>query len=257
MLCPVRTLSRAGPSPHAATMRMTLLALVLAGCSTASSAVPTVPSGGTRVYEGSVYGPEGTPMFRYTRDSRTGGRAWTSIHRSVRADDGEPVVVQAAEHDASYALHRYVEDHQQLGVRSEVVVLDGGTVIFESHERGRVRRRSEPLRAPVVTGPTLFGFVSTRWDRLRRGEVIEVRFVVAERRRSYAFTLTMAPSQSDRTVVTMRASSPFVRRSVPPMRMTFATGTRTIVRYEGRIPPRWKGRQVDARVEYEHVSPYR
>lgn len=239
-------------------MRTTLLALALAtGCSTASTPAPEVPGGGERIYVGNVFGPGDAQMFRYTRDSRMGGGGLTSIHRSHNAEDGELVVAQAAEHDVSYALHRYVEDHRQLALRTEVVAKGTDALVYTSHQRGRVRRRTERLRAPAVTGPTLFGFVVTHWDRLRSGQELRVQFVVAERRRSYAFTLSMADSDQEHTIVTMRASSPFLRLSIPPMRLTYDSDTRAIVRYEGRIPPRWKGRSVDARVEYDHVAPYR
>ena len=239
-------------------MRTTLLALALAtGCSTVSVAPPLVPEGGTRIYTGSVFGPEDEPMFRYTRDSEVDGESWTSTHTSHSVADGQRVVAQAAEHDASYALNRYVEDHRQLGIRTEVVAKGPDTLVYTSHERGRVRHRNERLRAPAVTGPTLFGFVVTHWDQLRAGDEMPVQFVVAERRRSYAFTLKMAETADEHSVVTMRASSPLLRLSIPPLRMTFDSDTRAIIRYEGRIPPRWKGRAVDARVEYEHVAPYR
>lgn len=196
-------------------------------------------------------------MFRYTRNIGTQGDAWTSVHISRTARDGHVVVSQAAEHDPSYALRRYVEDHHQLGIRSEVVADGADGLAYTTHRRGRVRRRTERLRAPAVTGPTLFGFVAAHWDRLRSGEAIAVQFVVAERRRSYRFVLTMTNDAAPHAEVTMRANSPLLRLSVPPMRMTFDSETHTIVRYEGRIPPRWEGRPVDARVEYHHAAPYR
>lgn len=196
-------------------------------------------------------------MFRYTRNSRVQGDTWTSVHTSRNARDGQVVVAQAAEHDPSYALRRVVEDHQQLGIHSEVVVDGAGRLAYTTHRRGRVRHRTERLRAPAVTGPTLFGFVATHWDRLRSGEEIAVQFVVAERRRSYGFVLTMTSNAAPNSEVTMRANSPLLRLSISPMRMTFDSETHTIVRYEGRIPPRWEGRPVDARVEYQHAAPFR
>ena len=239
-------------------MRTMLLALAFAtGCSTVSPAPARVPSGGTRIYVGNVFGTEGTAMFRYTRDSRVQGDTWTSVHTSRSVPDGQLVVAQAAEHDASYRLHRYVEDHEQLGIRSEVIAEGTDSLAYTRHKGGRVRRRTEHLRAPAVTGPTLFGFVATHWDRLHSGEKVPVQFVVAERGRSYAFTLEMTEPGSEFTVVAMRASRPLLRLSIPTMQMTFHTATRAIVRYEGRIPPRWEGRAVDARVEYEHIAPYR
>ncbi|MBV1858553.1 MAG: hypothetical protein KUG77_09085 [Nannocystaceae bacterium] len=239
-------------------MRTALLALSLAaGCATAGSPAPITPQAGTRIYSGDVFGPEQAPRFRYTRESRVDGDRWTSTHRSHDAKTGEFVVAQSAEHDASYALARYVEDHRQLGIQSEVIASDPGKLRYTTRSGNRVRHRSERIRDPAVTGPTLFGFVHTHWDRLQAGEEIAIRFVVAQRRRSYVFDLRMLDPSGDERVVQMRARGLFVRLSVPPMRMTFDSKTHAIKRYEGRVPPRWNGRALDARVEYQHAAPYR
>lgn len=238
-------------------MRTTLVALTLLfGCTVPAHTAPVVPQAPHRIYVGSVSRAQGPPIFRYTRDVDLRGDTQLSVHRSYAAADGELVVAQAAEHDGDYALHRYVETHRQLGVTSGVRVTDEGALEFSTHRQGRTRTRSEPARAPAVVGPTLFGFVSRHWADLAEGSTVQVRFVVAERRRSYPFTLRMETSSERPTVVVMTANNPLLRMSVRPMRMTFDPRTRTIVRYEGRVPPRWNKRPLDARVDYEHTAQY-
>lgn len=234
-----------------------LLVLVTLGCSRAPGMPPAVPEGGTRIYSGDVHTPQGVPIFHYTRDSRVEGERLVSIHRSYDANTHELVVAQAARHDATYTLSEFVEEHVQLGVRSVVSASVPGRLDYTTHEGDRVRHRSERVDAPVVTGPTLFGFVRTRWKRLSGGEEIEIRFVVAEKRRSYPFVLHMAQPSGGRTMVEMRPRGAFLTLAVSPMRMSFESDTRTILSYEGRIPPRRDGKAVDARVEYEHESQYR
>jgi len=234
-----------------------LVFLIAAGCAQAPLDPPSIPQGGTHIYTGDVRGPDGDPLFRYTRQSVTSEAGWTSVHRSREVETDTLVVAQAARHDASYALQRYDEDHRQLGIRSTVSAANPGRLEFVTQRRNRVRRRSEQIDAPAVTGPTLFGFVTTRWDALAAGEAVKIRFIVAERRRSYAFTLRMASTDTEHTVVEMRPKSLLLRRALPLMRMTFDTRSRTILRYEGRIPPRHDERPVDAHVDYRHHDTFR
>ncbi len=237
---------------------MTLTALcLLAGCATTTREVPTVPEGGMRIYAGEVHAAAGTHLFHYTRSSIDRGRGWTSVHRSYDATTDDLLVAQAADHDAAYVLHRYVEHHQQLGIRSLVTAPDAEHLAYTSVRGARTRHRTERIDAPAVTGPTLFGFVRTHWDRLERGESIVIRFVVAERRRSYPFVLRMSPPANGRTTVQMRPRAPLLRLTIPPMHMRFDTQTRTILEYEGRVPPRHEGQPVDGRVHYRHASNFR
>lgn len=236
---------------------MLLLLTLAAGCARPPSQIPTVPDGGTRIYSAEVLGPDGAPMFRYTRDSRVDGPQRTSIHRSYDASTRTLVVEQAAEHDAAYTLHRYVENHLQLGARSVVTAPAPGRLDYTTSEGGRTHHRSERIDAPAVTGPTLFGFVRTHWDQLERGEAIEIRFVVAEKRRSVPFVLRMSAPSRGRAVVEMRPRSALLRLALAPMRLLFDSETRAVLQYEGRIPPRRNGRPVDARVVYRHESDFR
>ncbi len=226
--------------------------LLAVGCAQAPRAVPTAPGGGTRIYTGEVLDSRGVPMFRYTRSST---EHW-SIDRSFDADTNALVVAQAARHDASYTLHEYVEHHLQLGVRSVVSSPDPDHLEYTTEKGHRVRHHTERIDAPAVTGPTLFGFVLTHWEPLGRGEAIEVRFIVAERRRSYRFILRMSTAEG-RATVEMRPRSWLLRRSIAPIRMHFDPRTRAILAYEGRIPPRKDGHPVDARVEYRHEAEFR
>lgn len=233
---------------------MTLALLLFTGCATAPDL--QIDEGGAAIYEGAVHTPDGSQVFEYTRTSRRDGDRLVSTHRSREVAGGREVTLQSATHTRAYALERSVEHHDQLGVRSEVVVV-GDRIDMTTVRDGRVRTTRRKLSAPPVVGPTLFGFVLNRWDALARGESVAIRFVVPERRRTYAFDLRMAAPDGETTTVVMEAKSPFVRASVPAMRMVFDSETREILRYEGRIPPRLNGRPVDARVEYTMHAPFR
>ncbi len=236
-------------------MRRALLGLLFASaCATAPSDF-TLPTGGRVVYEGTVFGAGDDPVFLYTRSSAASGPHLTSVHSSREHASGDVVVEQAAEHSTAYALQRAVEHHRQLGVRSEAVV-DGHQIRMTTSRNGRTRSRTERLRAPAVVGPTLFGFILSNWEALADGQVLDVRFVVPEERRTYGFRLRMQQEMKIATVA-MDARSAVVRAFVPPMRITFDAESRAVVRYEGWVPPRLDGRRLEARVEYEHHGGYR
>lgn len=235
-------------------------ALVLAcavGCSAArspSTEPPRATPVAHTIYRGAVFAPDGRQLFRYTRSAEQHGDSQTSSHITHDVRDQEPLVVQHAKHSLDYALQSFHEVHVPRGIQSTGTVLEGGRLHIETRSRGRTRTRTERHAEPFVVGPTLFGFVAAHWEPLVAGEVVDVRFVVTDRGRSYPFRLRHERTTEGHTTISMTARSLFVRMSVPPMRMTFETASRRIVRYEGRIPPQHEGKAVDARVEYEHVA---
>lgn len=217
---------------------------------------------GILVYEGSVFPLDAShgaaPVFRYERRVEQHANGWRSTHLSVDSD-GRPVVLHRAEHSAAYALRHFESLDAQTGESSEVSVADDGSVELTVRRDGTVvRRRRERAREPVVVGPTLFGYVLAHWDSLVAGETARIRFPDPARARTYPFVLRASTRDETRTVVSMTATSPLVRAAVPPMRIVFETASRTVVRYEGRVPPQQptpRGlARLDARVEYEHVA---
>jgi hypothetical protein len=138
-------------------------------------------------------------------------------------------------------------------------MLDDHRVAFESTRGGRTRRRVERVDAPVVVGPTLFGWALAHWDALLRGEAQTLRFAAIDVGRTYGFRLALAEHDASTTVLSFTATSAIVRAAVPPMRLVFDTKTRKILRYEGRVPPMLAdGRglsPLDARVEYTFTAP--
>lgn len=243
------------------------VAMVLAagGCHAESVSSPpeaerqlAAPSGalGELIYRGEVV-PQGreTVDFVYERWVAHDDADWTSAHLTRAAGSEELLVEQQALHSSSYALLRFREVHRQTGTVSSVLVHDDGRVDYETTRRGRVKRRTEAPGAPVVVGPTLFGFVRQHWEALDRGEAVPLRFAAADRARSYGFTLRRSEVSPTTTTIEMIADQALVRWGLGPMFMVFDTQQRTIVRYVGRVPPRLDDRRATgARVDYEQVA---
>lgn len=251
---------------------ISLLFALLAGC--AHTGHPPLPSKsaasltdlhenaeslGALVYRGRVapLGPNADALFYYQRRVVESGDGLRSSHLTMRPD-GEVVLLQEAEHTMSYDLRSFAEIHSQTGVVGHLGVDPDQTATFEVTVGGRRRSRIEKGRDPVQVGPTLFGFALAHWDVLTAGESVPVRFAVVADLKTYRFALRVVESDATTTVISMRATSPFVRLAVPAMRLVFDTKTRRIIRFEGRVPPRVgppeHDRPFDARVDYEMVA---
>ncbi len=249
---------------------MASVVLALAGCRpSAATQAPVEPSAlldaarapqsqGRLVYRGTVFARGGAvaPLFRYQRRVRDDGALRVSTHLTLDGV-GDPLIVQRATHDADYGLRRFETHQAQTGATGILTVADG-VATFNVTRDGVTRTRAERVEGPVVVGPTLFGAVLRHWDTLVTGESVRVRFADVERLRTFPFDVRLHEAGSDATTFSIAAASALVRMAVPEMRLVFDTPSRTIVRYEGLVPPMVRrGRaltRLDATVDYELVA---
>lgn len=214
---------------------------------------------GPAIYVGSVFAPEAglAPVYRYERRVRRIAGGLESMHITVDPS-GHVVVVQSATHSAVYALRRADLVHGQTGFVGSVEASDG-TLTFTHVEDGRTTVTTEQVTAPVVAGPTMFGYIITHWDELERGASLPIQFAIIERQESIGFTLDRIPAAAGRTAIRMRPSSRLMRLVVPSTAFEFETATRKILEYTGRVPPmevvNGALNTLDARVTYEFKAP--
>lgn len=207
-------------------------------------------------YEGEVFPLEepGPALFRYERRVMDRGEALCASHLTL-SPSGVPVVLHQAEQGADLALLAFEEIHAQLGLVGRLEVDAEGSAHFETWIDGRHQQRREAPGAPLVVGPTLFGYVQANWDSLVDGEVHTLRFVVLADRRAYRFELQQLPEDRDTTVFEMRAANPLLALGVPTMTLVF-DAERKIVSYSGRVPPMVEDQgaleSLDAEVRYTH-----
>lgn len=218
-----------------------------------------------RVYDGVVFErdapADASPVFRYERRVRDEGSQRVSTHLTFAASESEapPIIALAATHTPDFDFLSIEAIDAQRGFVARARMLDAERVVFESTRDGRTRRRVERADAPVVVGPTLFGWALAHWDALLRGEAQTLRFAAIDVGRTYGFELALAEHDASTTVLSFTATSPIVRAAVPPMRLVFDSTTRKIRRYEGRVPPMLADGDrlspLDARVEYTFAAP--
>lgn len=222
----------------------------------------STPSG-AKIYRGQVW-PQGSssPAFEYERYVMVDGDAMSATHVTRRAHDKAVLVWQQAQHRADYTLLAFEQVHAQTGEVSGVRVREDGALAFSRGEGDQpparsVERYDDAL--DVVVGPTLFGYVLTRWSEAVAQGGITFRFASPERLTSYEFSLRCEPERAGEVACLMEASSMFVRWAVGPISMTFNSATtpaRRVLRYQGPVPPRGDDlSELNATVRYLEHAP--
>ena len=96
------------------------------------------------------------------------------------------------------------------------------------------------------------------WSELVAGKTLPVRFVVLKEKTSYGFDIRAEGVANGQATFVLTASSWVIRRFLAPLRVVFYANDKTVVRYEGRVPPMQsvadKLVDLDARVDYTPVA---
>lgn len=218
-------------------------------------------SAGALVYRGTVFPQERTvaaPLFIYERRVAPMAEGQVAAAHITHAPDGEVIIAEVARYAAGYALQRFDATNKQLGHSGSVVLSNGGRHLeFRLLDNGKLSTASEDVDAPVVSGPSVHGFILHHWDLLARAEPLPVRMIVLAQKQTYAFDIRRVASnagEAGSTSFSITPSSWFVRLALKPLSVTFDNTTRNVVRYEGRVPPMRQFeaglKTLDARVDY-------
>lgn len=229
----------------------------------ALSATPT--QAGELIYRGATFAQNlagAEPLFRYERRVNTMPTGFEATHLT-RDPAQQLVVAESAQFNAAYRLQRFAVQNQQLGFSGTVhVSSDGRHLRYSLNDKGVVSTAEESIDRPAVSGPSLFGFILAHRSALAAGKTIPVRFIVMKEKQTYGFDIRQESAADGQVVYSITASSWLIRPFVATMRATFDVGSKTWVRYEGRVPPMQtaagKLATLDARVDYTAVAvPYR
>jgi hypothetical protein len=218
-------------------------------------------SAGTLIYQGTVFALSGRAqsLFQYDRRVRT-TPSGISVTHATHDPKGTLIIDESAELSSLYELNRFDVANAQTGISGSVIASEGGRHLeYTLNDNGRVTTASERVRDPVVAGPSIHGYILQHWDELAAGRTLPVRLLVLDRLTSYGFALRMTHHAGGTTTFSATPSSVLVRLAIKPLLVTFTDSARTIVRYEGRVPPKLAGgrklKDLDARVEYRMVTP--
>jgi hypothetical protein len=253
----------AAPGPSAGTAPPPLDSVATMRLASLQAAPDSV---GTRIYHGEVFAQTpGDPqaLFHYERRVVTSADGLTAPHITYDTREGL-LIVQAAAVSPAYTLQRLDIANRQTGNSgSAIVSADGHYVDYTLRQGDAVQTDCEAISDPLVSGPSLHGFVLRHWDLQASGASVPVRMVVLDALRSSGFDIRQTGyADNGQTTFSITPSSWLVRLAIAPLRVTFDNTTRQVLSYEGRVPPRLEAdgklRTLDARVLCrDHAPRYR
>ena len=225
-------------------------------------AVQTKPeSAGALVYRGSTFPNRqsmGVPLFRYDRRVLDAAAGTTASH--ITSDlAGRVIIVESATLSTQYEVRRFEATNTQAGFTGSVKVSnDGRNLEYELNDNGKITKSSEDVAHPVVTGPSMFGFILKNWEPLKAGSSLPVRMLVLKEKTTYGFDIKFEKQDNGQTSFTVTPSNFLIRMAIAPLRVVFDANTRAPLRYEGRVPPMenvaGKLKDLDAKVDYTAVA---
>jgi hypothetical protein len=218
---------------------------------------------GALVYWGATF-PQKTPsaadpLYRYERRVVAAPTEWSASH-ITRDPAGRVIILESATLTPLYEMRRFEAVNQQVGFSGTVQLSnDGRHLTYELNDNGKVSKATEVVSDPVVSGPSLFGFILKNWKPLQAGASLPVRMLVLKEKTTYGFDIKAEQKTNGQASFTIIPSSFLIRMAIAPMRVVFDVTSKTPVRYEGRVPPMenasGKLKDLDARVEYTQISP--
>ncbi len=221
----------------------------------------TPQAAGALVYRGAVFElgrPQGAALFNYERRVAATEAGLTASHITHNLQR-DTIIVETAQFSPAYDLQRFDAINQQQGYSGTVRVSpDGRQLAFSLNDNGKLSTATEDVSEPVVSGPSLHGFIAARWEALATGRPMAVRMIVLAKKQTYGFEIRQEAQANGQTSFVIAPSSLLVRMAIAPLRVVFDNATRNLVRYEGRVPPMQaldgRLKDLDARVDYTMVA---
>ena len=187
-------------------------------------------SAGELIYRGTVAplrAPAEAPLFSYERRVAKTAHGFAAAHITQNRD-GNVIITEQARFTPDYALQRFDAVNSQLALSGTVELSNGGRHLeYRLIDNGKPSSASEDVDAPVVSGPSLHGFIKQHWDALANGETLAVRMIVLAKKTTYGFDIRRAEHVKGRTSFSITPSSLFVRLAVAPLRVTFDSALKT------------------------------
>jgi len=222
----------------------------------------TPAAAGELIYQGDTYALVGSgeqPLFRYERRVIAAADGLTATHLTRNPQD-QLIVVESAQVSPGYALQRFTTVNQQSDFSGSVEVsADARQLHYSLLEQGEASSADEAVDVPVISGPSMHGFILMHWDTLKAGSSLPVRFIVLREKQTYGFDIRFEQEAEGQTTFALTPSNWLIRLAIQPLRVVFDTSSKTVVRYEGRVPPMQEIdgelQDLDARVEYVAITP--
>ena len=227
------------------------------------AALQTSPeASGELIYQGATFAlehPSAQPLFRYERRlNSSDANSWVATHLT-RNPKGELIILESGQFTPAYELQRFTVINQQGGFSgSAQVSADARHLHYSLNDNGKITSADEELDLPVITGPSMHGFILQHWDALLAGNSLGVRLIVLQEMQTYGFDIRFEQQVDGKASFTVTPSSLLIRLAVAPLRVVFDADSKNVLRYEGRVPPKQEVdgqlKDLDAGVDYVSVA---
>jgi hypothetical protein len=208
---------------------------------TASSALAQITegrfSGGTYIYTGAVFPDyeKTKQLFHYDRWFVKNEAQQKIIHTTYTMTN-TPLVIQEATIDMNGNLMRYEEQNLQKHYLGFADVSDS-TISMTLNTAEKTQSKTVSLKHPVVTGPTLFGFIENNWQTLvTENKGMTIQFVLVERATVMSFDIAFSTLVEGQVGFIMKPESLLMRAFVKPMTIVMDSNTKRVVSYSGPVP---------------------
>lgn len=211
------------------------------------------------ISKGVVYDKEGKEKeFTYERYQEIKG---DTVHdRAIYKDmDGDVLTVEKAQIKNGKII-RYDMDQKQLKQEAWIETTDD-KVTFNL-KKFRKKNYPQTIDRPdnFIVGLQIVPTIHENWDKLAKGDSVEVSLGVWYRQEAIEFKLSHDKEKSSDKmfVVKFNPSSMFIRAVVDPLYFNFDPKTKNLLTYQGRTTPKQKrGRSFydfDGLTKYENVN---
>lgn len=210
-------------------------------------------------FKGEIYDLDGGKdiRFRFEHKLETKGDTLIADNKYTTAS-GEDLVTEHLVFK-NEKLVSYQQSQKQVGTEGLIEVKDG-KVIFKFTKDGKEKISEEDLKDNFVVGPTLIDYMISHLETLKKGETVDIRLGVIDRRETIGFSLK---KDSEATVdgnkgivIRMKPSSFIIAALVKPLYFTLAEDGSRNLELRGRLPVKLKEgekfKDYDGRMLYKY-----
>lgn len=223
----------------------------------------TLGSGAAKAdpFTGILYEPGSdrkTELYRVKGTERTEGNR-KRIQTEFTGADGKAALSEEA-HFEDGRLLSYRIDQKQVG-ETRLLRIEAGRAYFSTTRDGKTATDDESIDDRFIIGLTTVDYLRRNWDRILKGETLDSRFAVLERRETVGFkffkTAEERRGDKDVVLVMMKPTSFVIAALVDPLVFVMTKDGSRLLELRGRLLPkrlRADGKWADQ--DYEAVYSY-
>ncbi|HAR44000.1 MAG TPA: hypothetical protein DCS07_15425 [Bdellovibrionales bacterium] len=186
---------------------------------------------------------EKPPVFFFHRTDKTANGGGVHSESAYKNSDGEVVFSEVIDTGPDGKILFFSQDCRNIG-ESGALKTGNGVVEFLYTREGKSETSSEKLPEHLLVGPWIVNYLHSQWEKLLKGDSLEVRFAVLDRKDTVGFSLFKHGEEvvhgRAAVVVKMKPTSFFISSVVKPMYFYFDKVTREMFYMKGRAAPKAK-----------------